>query len=1158
MLALAAGLLLGAVLLGQSTPLRAQDGDGTPGGEGVSIRLGDLSSYPTHTTLDRFTVDVANLTSTVAYQVTVSSDNAAALGIGGCGTATQTRTVTGTTASTLTFIAYACAVGGGTVTADVRPAGASSPAATVSQRLSVEPVPETAPGAEAPAGQSAPQGQAQVTRPGAVPSISFPDGDRKHTSVKVTWGAPSDGGGRALTGFGLLFWRKGTTQPAYSKAFVVGAASRSHTYTGLQPNTTYQFRIHACNGTGSCGWWTNPPKEVTTRPPPPTPKPTARPATAPGKVRALTATGGNAQISVTWQKPTSSGSSHLTGYHVQHRQDGAVWPVGADIVTPGTKTNFTIGKLTNGKTYDVRVRACNGASLCGAWVADEDVWVPPPYIHLPKDTIEVGERMKIGAHDVPTGAVAYLRIEGPIQPEGRCQSQGSAQQRGGPRKSTGPGYYDSMWIDGCAPGDAKIRLETANGATEFARAKFKVVAAATERPGRVARPQITEYNAALKVAWSPPANGGAPRHYDVRDRAGSSGAWRQRRSPDNQSMILDQLTNGVTYEVQVRACNQHGCSLKWSETATGIPSAALGESTRTTPIGTIAQQPPTCDKIAQPPPSAPSNLAAPSNLDLTPSLTTRHAQLAWAPVSGTAKYRVEVRRLEKGAWGAWGAPDLSGSSTNSGEVTKETCYDINLDHIVEILPNRILPNPTRGLGTNVAFGFRVKAINGARESDFSNEVIVIDFSRAYANGDSRGYPVAGQGQAEVNWQRADQVLGSNYRSGQYSFRYRELRHKSGPGANSLIHHSDPSWQPNAYVTIDTTTDNPKTGLTLGTIYGVQIRLDNTGPGGTTSVYAARDIYAWPHHESAYYRQHVVATHDFRWTPIFRATSSEAIVYRYRICTDTFTFPAYTKPGSSLTYKAADPAQWVAHINHALRQWQYATNGLVQMIHEVDAQGNSLPCSNTLEFLTAIADEYNKRKGKGETASDIDTHITNYLKTLKEEGIKGRRLGKALAKDLQLNEILMVDNVSGSFATFPNRVFKNVSAHVGIPYCGGGCALVEEHVDPERPLGRLVRTADIYLNRMSHWSEKQTFVDLRGVDQIRLNTCPNTKPDNREEQYHRPYGTLVHEAGHALGLDHPTNLGPVMSYTRGVPQCSPHPFDVLALMALYQSRGERSA
>ena len=36
------------------------------------------------------------------------------------------------------------------------------------------------------------------------------------------------------------------------------------TYTDLEPNTTYNFRIHACNGRDSCGYWTNPPKQVTT------------------------------------------------------------------------------------------------------------------------------------------------------------------------------------------------------------------------------------------------------------------------------------------------------------------------------------------------------------------------------------------------------------------------------------------------------------------------------------------------------------------------------------------------------------------------------------------------------------------------------------------------------------------------------------------------------------------------------------------------------------------------------------------------------------------------------------------------------------------------------------------------------------------------------
>ena len=59
--------------------------------------------------------------------------------------------------------------------------------------------------------------------------------------------------------------------------------------TGLEPATTYRFRIHACNGPDSCGWWTDPPKEFTTEPaPPPEPEPappsetpTPTPTTAP-------------------------------------------------------------------------------------------------------------------------------------------------------------------------------------------------------------------------------------------------------------------------------------------------------------------------------------------------------------------------------------------------------------------------------------------------------------------------------------------------------------------------------------------------------------------------------------------------------------------------------------------------------------------------------------------------------------------------------------------------------------------------------------------------------------------------------------------------------------------------------------------------------------
>ena len=88
---LVGGVLVGAALLGDFTPLLAS-------ASGPGIRLVDLSDYPTHTTVDRFEVEVFNLTATAAYQVIVSSDSAG-LGIGGCGTAAQTQKVTGVAAT---------------------------------------------------------------------------------------------------------------------------------------------------------------------------------------------------------------------------------------------------------------------------------------------------------------------------------------------------------------------------------------------------------------------------------------------------------------------------------------------------------------------------------------------------------------------------------------------------------------------------------------------------------------------------------------------------------------------------------------------------------------------------------------------------------------------------------------------------------------------------------------------------------------------------------------------------------------------------------------------------------------------------------------------------------------------------------------------------
>ena len=86
--------------------------------------------------------------------------------------------------------------------------------------------------------------------------------------------------------------------------------------------------------------------------------------------------------------------------------------------------------------------------------------------------------------------------------------------------------------------------------------------------------------------------------------------------------------------------------------------------------------------------------------------------------------------------------------------------------------------------------------------------------------------------------------------------------------------------------------------------------------------------------------------------------------------------------------------------------------------------------------------------------------------------------------------------------------------------------------------------------------------------IRLNAC-KPKPGETNSTEFRNYDLMVHESGHALGLSnftrnllalqtasHPTIPNAVMNYDSETevyePDCSPHPFDIMAIYALYQT------
>ena len=346
-------------------PLQAQEAADGASAPGPGIRLVDLSDYPTHTTVDRFEVEVFNLTATAAYQIIVARDNAS-LGIGACGTASQTQKVTGVAAKTLELFVYACAVGGGTVTAEVRRSGSSSAEASASQGLTVLPIPDYVPAEERPA-RGATRNVARVGTPGIVQNVQV--AERGPTSFKITWSPPAGNGGEPLTGYGLLIWHEDTTQPPYDQAASIGVTD-NHTFTGLQPSNTYKFRIHACNGTDSCGWWTAVLEATTTAATPAPGVPTAPHSILSDQI-------GANSFRVRWSPHAETGGSALTRFGILVRQSGSSWDESRTVwVNANPPHRYSVTGRDPGTTYVVKIKACNGSNdqtSCSAWSADHRV-----------------------------------------------------------------------------------------------------------------------------------------------------------------------------------------------------------------------------------------------------------------------------------------------------------------------------------------------------------------------------------------------------------------------------------------------------------------------------------------------------------------------------------------------------------------------------------------------------------------------------------------------------------------------------------------------------------------------------------------------------------------------------------------------------------------
>jgi titin len=196
-----------------------------------------------------------------------------------------------------------------------------------------------------------------ATAPGAPTGVTATAGD---ASANVTWIAPVNTGGSAISSYSLSAFAAGASTPAAAPVVVV-APTTSAVVPGLTNGTAYTFTVTATNAVGS-----SPASAASNSVTPAAPVVVVQ-ATAPSAPTGVAATAGDASATVTWVAPASDGGSAITTYTVTSS------PNSAPISVAAPATSAIVPGLSNGTAYTFTVTASNAVGSSPASVASNSV-----------------------------------------------------------------------------------------------------------------------------------------------------------------------------------------------------------------------------------------------------------------------------------------------------------------------------------------------------------------------------------------------------------------------------------------------------------------------------------------------------------------------------------------------------------------------------------------------------------------------------------------------------------------------------------------------------------------------------------------------------------------------------------------------------------------
>ena len=408
----------------------------------------------------------------------------------------------------------------------------------------------------------------------AAPGIPTLLGGTRQISVSITPVSGADG-------YDLRYKLSSAADaPARWTEQALGTGATSGSITGLADATRYDVQVRARNSTGNSPWSVSA-SAITDD---------AESPSAPGAPAAPEVAGGNQQVTVSWEPPSSNGGGVITNYQLRHRTGSGAWTTGSDLAA--SPTNATITGLAASTAYEVQARAKNSAGY-GDWsesgTATTMAATTPSAPDAP--TVSSGNRQLTVSWSAPSsdGGAAITHYQWR-----HCIGSSEAWTTGSDLAAS----PTSATITGLAAGTTyKVQVRAKNSAgygswSESGTGATLPVTPTRETgrtggtpppplqpPPRPGKPTVSPGNRRLEVSWLPVSDA---TQYRVRWRETDARSWSDDdvstwRSSRNRT--LTDLRNGTEYDVQVQAKNTAGSSA-WSLSRKGTTLPGCPEAPR--------------------------------------------------------------------------------------------------------------------------------------------------------------------------------------------------------------------------------------------------------------------------------------------------------------------------------------------------------------------------------------------------------------------------------------------------------------------------------------------------------------------------------------------------------------------------------------------------